>query len=76
MSLCVVSPTLALAPIAVGVVLALFVRPTGWLMLGACIAVYAVVYGASMWLIGMNRYEKDLIMRPLGKILRRFGVKV
>ena len=65
-----------IAPILVGVALAVFVRPTSWLMLGVCVAVYAVVYGASMWLIGMNRYEKDLIMRPLGKILRRFGVNV
>ena len=64
------------APILVGVLLMLLVKPTGWLMLAVCICIYAVVYGLSMWLIGMNDYEKGLVMRPLGKILRRLGVNL
>lgn len=65
-----------IAPIVVGVLLMLLVKPTGWLMLAVCICIYAVVYGLSMWLIGMNAYEKGLVMRPLGKILRRLGVNL
>ena len=37
----------------------------------ACIAAYAAVYCASMWLIGMNSYEKSLISRPAAKLFRR-----
>ena len=35
------------------------------------ILVYACVYAVSMWLFGMNTYEKDLVRKPLNKILRR-----
>lgn len=33
------------------------------------ICIYVVVYVISMWLFGMNKYEKDLLVQPLSKIL-------
>ncbi len=38
-----------------------------WLIFG--IGVYAVAYFLSMWLIGMNTYEKSLLIKPVRKIL-------
>ena len=35
------------------------------------IVLYTLVYCASMWLIGMNREEKQLVIRPLQKIMGR-----
>lgn len=32
---------------------------------------YTVIYCASMWILGMNRYEKDLVLKPVKKILGR-----
>lgn len=35
------------------------------------IVLYTLVYIASMWLLGMNSYEKDLVRRPLARIIKR-----
>ena len=60
-----------LAPLAAGALLAVFVDTSRPLWLAVCIAAYAAVYCASMWLIGMNSYEKSLISRPAAKLFRR-----
>lgn len=33
--------------------------------------IYVATFSASMWFIGMNRYEKDLIGKPLKRLLKR-----
>ena len=35
------------------------------------IAVYAFIYFGSMWLFGMNQYEKNLLIQPIAKVLKR-----
>lgn len=35
------------------------------------IVLYSIVYGISVWNISMNDYEKDLIRKPLGKVIDR-----
>ena len=37
--------------------------------------VYVILYISSMWLFGMNQYEKDLIVKPLKKISQRLRRK-
>ncbi len=37
----------------------------------ALILLYAVIYAGSMWLLGMNKYEKDLIKKPISRIMHR-----
>lgn len=59
-----------LPPLACGVLMALFVDTSRTILLAACIGCYALVYCASMWFLGMNAYEKDLVRKPLGRILR------
>ena len=50
---------------------AVFVHPaTYWQLIPPGLLVVAV-YGASMWLFGMNRYERSLITGPLRRIVRR-----
>ena len=34
-------------------------------------AAVVAVYGGSMWLFGMNRYERELITGPARRILKR-----
>jgi len=59
-------------PIAFGVVIMLFIPLSNiWIML-AMICAYALVYCGSMWLLGMNSFEKDLIRKPIKKILSKF----
>lgn len=35
------------------------------------IGLYALIYCAGLWLLGLNSYEKNLIMKPLRKLLRK-----
>ncbi len=63
-------------PLAAGTVLNIFIKQKSmtYMLLGGMS--YTVIYFASMWLFGMNRYEKDLIVKPINKIyvkLRRIS---
>ncbi len=43
-----------------------------WIILFIKMVVFSILYTILMWLIGMNNYEKDLILSPLKHITRRF----
>jgi hypothetical protein len=52
-------------PVIFGVLLNYWLRDGSlWAHLGG-IAGYTAIYGASMWLVGMNRDEKEMIRRML-----------
>ena len=53
-----------------GLVYTYFVRVSGWMMLALSAAVFAVVYAAMMWLLGLNSYEKQLFKKMLYKLSR------
>jgi O-antigen/teichoic acid export membrane protein len=42
-----------------------------WIKLGAAIGIFVVVYIPLFWMFSMNRYEKDLFITPLKKIVKR-----
>ena len=63
-------PALAV-PCVVGVAIMKFVNITGLVKLGIFAIVYTIVYGFSMYCFGMNSEEKQLIMEPIKKILRK-----
>lgn len=50
---------------------AMFLSPTGYFQIAGVLCVFVAVYGASMWLFGMDRYERDLFAGPVRKILGR-----
>lgn len=58
-------------PVGVGILIRCFFNLYSilWLIIG--IMVYTAVYCVSMWFLGMNEYEKNLIKKPLTKILGR-----
>jgi O-antigen/teichoic acid export membrane protein len=43
-----------------------------WIILFIKMVVFSILYTLLMWLIGMNSYEKDLILSPLKHITSRF----
>lgn len=62
----------ALAPVAaVGAVIGLLVEPNDVQALVWCGAAFIAVYVLSMWLFGMNDYEKHLVADPVQKFLAR-----
>ena len=60
-----------LLPIAVGAVITKtgFVKNVFSFLVG--VAAYTLVYCGSMWLIGMNSYEKQLILNPAKRLLKK-----
>ncbi|MBQ0038761.1 MAG: lipopolysaccharide biosynthesis protein [Clostridiales bacterium] len=66
-----------LPPAVVAVLLARSVHATSYFGLILPGLLLVAVYGGSMWLFGMNRYERELVMNPvrkvLGRLMRRGG---
>ena len=44
-----------------GIGMTLFIKVNGWLPIVICVAIYTMIYCASMYWIGMNKEEKQLI---------------
>jgi len=58
-------------PLAAGIVMNLFIdlyRIITFLISGV---IYIIVFLVSMWFFGMNQYEKDLIRKPVLKLMKR-----
>ena len=70
--ICHLLPAMIL-PAAAAVLLAVFVHPASYWALIPPGLLFAAVYAASMWLFGMNRYERSLITGPLRRIAGRLG---
>lgn len=60
-----------IVPCVVGIAIMKFINITGLIKLGVFAAVYAAVYGISMYFLGMNEEEKQLVMGPIRKIVRK-----
>ncbi|MBT9776249.1 oligosaccharide flippase family protein [Clostridium sp. MCC353] len=63
-------PALA-APCVVGVIIMKFVNITGFIKLGMFAILYTIVYFVSMYFLGMNIEEKQLLMGSIKKLLRK-----
>lgn len=60
-----------IVPCMVGIVIMKFGNINGLIKLGAFAILYTVVYGISMYFLGMNTEEKQMITGPIKKILKR-----
>lgn len=60
-----------LLPCVLGAFIMCYIKFDGIVNFGIWVVVYTAVYCGSMWLFGMNDYEKNLIMQPIKKILRK-----
>lgn len=58
-------------PVAVGILIMRFADMSNIFVMLIWIAVYSAIYCLSVWLLSMNRYEKDLVLAPVKKILGR-----
>lgn len=59
------------APMVVGILMLSFIDLYKTLFFLICGILYIMIYCISMWFLGMNGYEKDLIRKPIMKILKR-----
>lgn len=60
-----------LPPISVGIIMVLFVDLYNLLFFLLCGVIYVTLFVVSLWLIGMNQYEKELIANPIRNLLKR-----
>lgn len=58
-------------PILVGILINKFVNLNNIILFLVSIVVYSAVYVVSMWLIAMNKYEKNLVIKPIKTVLRK-----
>lgn len=58
-------------PICVGIAIVTFIDINSILVFAICAIAYTVIYCVSMWLFGMNDYEKELVRKPIYKIIHR-----
>ena len=55
----------------VGIMVLDQITPSGWIPFLFGVAVYTCIYAVLMYLFALNDYEKDIIRKPLKKILHR-----
>lgn len=58
-------------PCMIGVTIMKFANITSLVKLGIFVIIYTVVYCFSMYFLGLNAEEKQLVMEPIKKILRK-----
>lgn len=66
-----ITPALVV-PIIVGIAMYYYLNLFDIKILVACITSYTIVFGTSMWFIGMNQYEKNLIINPYKRVKSKF----
>ncbi len=59
-------------PCAVGYLISRFILIDSYVKLLLFILIYFVVFFISVWFISMNTYEKDLLRKPLKKLINKF----
>lgn len=60
-----------IAPCMLGIIIMNFANITGLIKLGVFAIIYTIVYGLSMYFLGMNEEEKQLVMEPVRKIIKK-----
>ena len=58
-------------PVCVGIAILRIVKINSILQFTVCVMAYTIIYCLSMWILGMNNYEKELISKPVLKLLQR-----
>ena len=58
-------------PLIAGTLIYLYCDTSTWTRMLGYGVLYVVLFGASMWLFGMNDYERNLILRPVTRIFYR-----
>lgn len=58
-------------PIAFGIVIKEYIDFSAISMMLLGIAAFSCVYAGSMWLFALNKYEKNLILSPIKKIMKK-----
>lgn len=62
-----------IAPVIAGILIKKFAVIDNIYKLGIYVIIYALVYVLSVWFIGLNDYEKNLVKAPIMKILKKGG---
>lgn len=60
-------------PIICGVLMMIFFSIESMFSFLICVASYTIIYMISMWFIGMNNFEKNLVIDPAKKLLKKLS---
>lgn len=70
--ICQLLPSMIL-PLLAAVAIAVFVDVQGYFQILIWGCVFVAVYCLNLWLFGMNRYERELVSRPLSRIFGKLS---
>lgn len=60
-----------LPSIVIGILMVLFVDLYSILSFLMCGTIYVIIFCISMWFLGLNQYEKDLLEKPMLRVLKK-----
>lgn len=60
-----------LIPICCGILLNIILTGDSIIIFGLKVIIYSLIYVVTVWGLSMNKYEKDLIQKPMKKILKK-----
>lgn len=60
-----------LLPTVTGILMYLFIDLHSIVTFLICAMLYVIIFCASIWFLGMNQYEKDLIWKPIYRVLKK-----
>lgn len=60
-----------IAPVIAGIFIFKFIVFTSIVQFGIWIIIYIAIYAVSMWLFGINEYEKGMVKSMITKLIRR-----
>lgn len=66
-----ITPALII-PSFIGIIMYIYLNLFDVKILITCIFIYSIIFSISMWYLGMNKYEKDLVINPYNQLKSKF----
>lgn len=60
-----------IVPIVLGTLIMAFVKINSLVQLACWIVLYSVVYCINVWILSMNNYERELVAKPIKRLVQK-----
>lgn len=60
-----------IVPIVLGTLIMAFIKINSLAQLACWIVLYSVVYCINVWILSMNKYERELVAKPIKRLVQK-----